>query len=747
MAHYHFVGIGGIGMSALARILLQQGLSVRGSDARESELLQQLRQEGAEVSIGHSAEWVRPESTLIYSTSIDPHNPELARGKSRMHRSELLDLLMRGKKPLLVTGTHGKTTTTALLATLLLEGGLDPSYAVGGIVQSEGSNGRAGQGAHFVAEADESDGSFLRTPAHGAIITNVDWDHLDYWKSREALTEAFHRFAQAVEGPLFWCIDDCPPFPGISYGFSEKAQWRITEFAQTPTGIRFSVGPFRHLTVALFGQHNARNAAAAVGLAHKMGLSEEAIRRGLARFQGTVRRLEFKGERRAVRVYDDYGHHPTEVTATLAALRAHARERRLIVLFQPHRYSRTQDLWREFTRCFSEADCLICTDIYGAGETPLDGITGERLAREMGALYIPRNRLVAEVAPLLRPHDTVLTLGAGDITAVGPQLLQHEPQKLCVALLAGGASPEHEISLRSVKWVADHLSPDLYDVQSHTVPRNGRFDWSALQQADVVLPIMHGPFGEDGRVQALCDMMQVAVAGCDHAASSIAMHKGLTKRLALAAGIDTARFLEFKECDWKRDRFGVQAHCERTLRYPMWVKAVHLGSSIGVTRVATGAEFAAAVEAALKVDTDFLVEEEVLGRQIEFSVLGNDFLLVGEAGEILAQGGFYSYDAKYGANSMGTATPADLTPAQAEEGKRLALAVFRAIGGQGFSRVDFFLTPDGRYLLNEVNPIPGMTALSLYPKMLLATGLRASEIVDSFVWLALHRRRQLDRFL
>lgn len=747
MARYHFVGIGGIGMSALARILLQRGMAVRGSDARESELLEELRREGAEVSVGHRAEWVLPESTIVYSTSIDPRNPELVKGKERMHRSDLLHLLMQGKKPLLVTGTHGKTTTTALLATLLLEGGLDPSYAVGGIVQSEGKNGHAGQGPYFVAESDESDGSFLRTPAFGAIITNVDGDHLDYWKSNQALHHAFEQFANAVEGPLFWCIDKGPSFPGISYGFSERAEWRITEFAQTARGIRFSVGPFRHLEVALLGKHNACNAAAAVGLAYKLGLSEEAIRRGLARFRGTVRRLEFKGEKRGVRVYDDYGHHPTEVAATLAALRAHVRERRLIVLFQPHRYTRTQNLWQEFTQAFSDADLVFCTDIYSAGEAPLEGITAERLAREMGALYVPRAQVVNTVAPLLRPHDVVLTLGAGDITAVSAELLSHEPQKLKVTLLSGGASPEHEISLRSVQWVQDNLSPDLYEVTAHTIPRSGRFDWGVLQGADVVLPILHGPFGEDGRVQALCDLMQVAVSGCDHTASAIAMHKGLTKRLAMAAGIDTARFLEFREVDWKRDRFGLQAHCERTLAYPLWVKAVHLGSSIGITRVTAGADFIQAVENALQVDTEFLVEEEIVGRQIEFSVLGNDDLLVGEAGEILAQGGFYSYDAKYGPNSMGTATPADLSPELAEKGKQLALDVYRAIGGQGFSRIDFFLTPEGHYLLNEVNPIPGMTSLSLYPKMLLASGLRPSEIVDSFVWLALHRRRQLDRFL
>lgn len=442
--HYHFIGIGGIGMSALARILLSRGQKVSGSDLNLSPIVQQLKEEGAEIFIGHSPDHLKTAQLVIYTSDISMKNPEFLAAKERkipvLHRSDLLAEMMEGYAPLLVTGTHGKTTTSSLLAHLLCKCQLDPSYAVGGIIRSLGSNARHGKGIYFTAEADESDGTFLRYPCFGAIITNLDNDHMDFWKSAIDLQKAFAQFARQVGSfqHLFWCKDDVRlaalHLNGYSYGFSEDADLVIDNFQQLGWknyfDITFAGHHFREIEIPLVGAHNVLNSAAVFGLGIKLDIPEEQIRKALSTFEGVGRRLEKKGSFESIDIYDDYAHHPTEIFATLRAVKAATHGRRLVVAFQPHRYSRTQDCMEQFPEAFDYADELILTDIYEPKQENVQAFTSEEILKRIqkkgnvSARYIKKENLVDYIVKFLKKEDVFVTMGAGDITQFGPKVIE-----------------------------------------------------------------------------------------------------------------------------------------------------------------------------------------------------------------------------------------------------------------------------------------------------------------------------------
>lgn len=770
---YHFIGLGGIGMSAIARILLQKGHSVKGSDLRSNFVLHELEKEGAKVHIGHHAALIGDEETIVYSSDIREDNVEWIEAKAKklpmLHRSDLLHELMKGKKRLLVSGTHGKTTTTALLTSVLLEAGLDPSFVVGGLIRSLNTNGKAGSGEYFVAEADESDGSFLKSHSYGSILTNLENDHLEFWGSVEKLKMAFQQFIAQTEH-LFWCADNKPlqklNTKGTSYGFSEKADLKIHRFRQTKKGIIFDLNDFENIELSLFGAHNALNAAAVFGLCLKLGVQEEAIRKAFKEFSGTSRRLECKGEKHKVTLFDDYGHHPNEIRATIKALRDHVRERRLIVVFQPHRYTRVRDLFEEFTNSFQDADLVFMTDIYSAGEAPIPGITSASLYAKMrekwGAKvhFFPRNHLESGVASQLKPLDVVLTIGAGDITHAGEPILnlfQARAPKFNVAVICGGISAENPVSHMSAKNVVKGLDPSVYDVHLFCISKSGQWRkgndphpetgpkmppeiLAELMKCDLCIPVLHGPGGEDGMIAAFLDTLQIPYVGCEYGSGAICMHKGWTKEIVVHHNVPIVPFIEMKknEFDLKKNLKQI----EETFSYPVWVKPVHLGSSFGVSRAANREEAIRSLELAFSFDDTILVEKEIVGRQIEFSILGNDYLQIALPGEIINHGDFVSYDKKYGATAMEIKVPAEITETEKQLGYELAKKVYRACGCKGLSRIDFFLDQEGHYWFNEINPFPGMTDTSAFPKMWEITGLNIQEVVDEMVGLALHRSRK-----
>lgn len=444
----HFVGIGGSGMSGIAEVLLTLGYQVTGSDVAEGEAVRRLRGLGGKITIGHRAENVSGAQVVVVSSAINPQNVEVqtarATGVPVIRRAEMLAELMRLKVGIAVAGAHGKTTTTSMIATVLAHGGLDPTSVVGGRLNSLGASARLGRGEFLIAEADESDGSFLKLSPTIAVVTSIDREHLDFYGTLERIQETFADFLNKVPfyGACVVCLDDPHVqalLPGlekrvVTYGFSAQAELRGEDVVLKEGGARFralfggrDLGAF---TISVPGEHNVQNALAAIAVGLELDIGIEAIRGGLAAFAGVERRFQIRGEKSGVMVVDDYGHHPTEIRATLAAAKA-GWPRRRVVLFQPHRYTRTRDLMDDFATAFNDADVLILTEIYPAGEAPLEGISarvlGERIKSHghRGVHIEPSKERLADAAlALIHPGDMVITLGAGDIWKSGVALLE-----------------------------------------------------------------------------------------------------------------------------------------------------------------------------------------------------------------------------------------------------------------------------------------------------------------------------------
>ncbi|MDL4771007.1 MULTISPECIES: UDP-N-acetylmuramate--L-alanine ligase [Thermomonosporaceae] len=442
----HFIAIGGAGMSGIARIMLKRGIAVSGSDARDSDLLGQLAGLGAEVHVGHDAAHVGDADTVVVSTAIRDANPELVAARERglrvLHRSAALAALMAGRRGVAVAGTHGKTTTTSMLTVALQHAGADPSYCIGGQLVTTGLGADEGKGEAFVAEADESDGSFLMYAPDIAVVTNVEADHLDNYGGFEMVKENFARFVDRIEpgGTLVAGADDAVAMElaerararGLTvrtYGRAPGADLRVTGFAPDGLGSRFEIDGVGEVTLNVPGRHNALNAAAVVAVAQALEVDLSAVRAGLAAFGGAMRRLELKGEAGGVRVFDSYAHHPTEVGADLEAIRDLAGGGRLVAVFQPHLYSRTRFFAAEFGAALGLADAAVVLDVYGAREDPEPGVDGslvaERIPAATDSVYVPVwDEVPAAAAGLARPGDVVVTLGAGDVTRLGPLILE-----------------------------------------------------------------------------------------------------------------------------------------------------------------------------------------------------------------------------------------------------------------------------------------------------------------------------------
>jgi UDP-N-acetylmuramate--alanine ligase len=442
--HVHFVGIGGSGMSGIAEVLLNQGFSVSGSDVKGSPVTQRLQALGARIFDGHAAANVQGSHVVVTSSAVRADNPEVLEarrlGVPVIPRAEMLAELMRTKHGIAVSGSHGKTTTTSMIASVLDKGGLDPTIVVGGRLDTLGSGARLGKSEYMVVEADESDRSFLKLQPTLAVVTNVDREHLDAYTDLADVQQAFLEFIDKVPfyGAAVVCADDEAARALLtraarrtrSYGFAEDAQVRASELELEPSGSRFAVSadgqPLGRFELRVPGRHNVQNALAAIAVALELQLPHAAIREGLASFQGVDRRFQKKGEVQGVTVLDDYGHHPTEIKATLQVLRTYAGARRTVVVFQPHRYSRTQALWDDFLAAFAGADVLLLVDIYAASEDAIPGVDAERLAAAIqGALYAGDVQSAGErLMQLVKSGDVVLTLGAGNVFAAGEALLR-----------------------------------------------------------------------------------------------------------------------------------------------------------------------------------------------------------------------------------------------------------------------------------------------------------------------------------
>jgi len=451
LGRVHFVGIGGAGLSGIARIMLARGIAVSGSDAKESRALEALRALGARCHVGHAAEHVHDVDTLVVSTAVREDNPEVVeaarQGLRLLPRSAALESVMQGRRVVAVAGTHGKTTTTSLLTVALQHCGADPSFAIGGELNESGANAHDGSGEIFVAEADESDGAFLVYSPHAALVTNVEADHLDNYGTEEAYHAAFSRFLEQIDpaGFLVACVDD----PGaaaladeardrglsvVGVGESDDADVRAEELTFEGSTSTFSVVDrgrrLGELTLQIPGRHYVLDALAALAAGLRLGFGFADLKRGLEAFSGTRRRMELKGEVGGVRVYDSYAHHPNEIAGDLQAARSLAGDGRVVVAFQPHLVSRTRIFGAQMGEALGAADEVVVMDVYVAREDPEPGVNGQLVASHVP---LPADRVVFEpswhetprrLVERARPGDVVLTLGAGDVTLVGPEVLE-----------------------------------------------------------------------------------------------------------------------------------------------------------------------------------------------------------------------------------------------------------------------------------------------------------------------------------
>ncbi|HET7783127.1 MULTISPECIES: UDP-N-acetylmuramate--L-alanine ligase [unclassified Pseudarthrobacter] len=443
LGRVHFVGIGGVGMSAVARIMVARGVPVSGSDAKDLPVMADLAAAGARIAVGYAAANLGDAQTVVAGSAIRPDNPELVAAREAglpvLHRSEALAATMGGDTVVTVAGTHGKSTTTSMVTVLLQGAGLDPSFAIGANVPALGVNAAHGSSGIFVAEADESDGSFLNYRPRIAVVTNVEPDHLDHYGTAEAVYESFDRFTALLpaDGVLVACADDAGALAlaertrqrgttrVVLYGTGEGADLLLHDGGPGDTAVSTPSGRYP-LDLQVPGRHNALNAAAAFAVALELGVDPGIAAAALAHFSGASRRFELKGEARGVRVFDDYAHHPTEVRAALAAARSVAGDHKVHVLFQPHLFSRTREFAQEFADALNLADTALVLDIYPAREDPIPGVTSQLIADHLdeGGRLVAAGDAVALLAASAADGDIVLTAGAGDVTAYGPQIVE-----------------------------------------------------------------------------------------------------------------------------------------------------------------------------------------------------------------------------------------------------------------------------------------------------------------------------------
>lgn len=447
--HIHFVGIGGIGMSGIAQLLANLGYRVSGSDLGQSLITDSLARRGCTVHIGHQKEWIDGADVLVTSSAIADDNPEVLAARQQgipvIMRAEMLAELMRLKKfGIAIAGSHGKTSTSSMVSWMMAQAGLDPTIVVGGKVDSLGGNAKLGEGQFLVAEADESDGSFLKLSPVLEVITNIDLEHLDYYRDIDHIKQSFLQFIDKVPfyGAAIVCLDDrhvseiLPEIERrvITYGLTSQSDLHAEQISFEEGRVRFTVKQadetLGDINLAPPGMHNVYNGLAAICVGLELDIPFPVIADALRSYGGVQRRMQHKGTESGITVVDDYGHHPTEIRATLAAIKQAWPEKRLVVMFQPHRYSRTKGLFEEFLTCFHQADVLVMTDIYAASETPLEGVSSELLLMKIQqhgqryTSYISNvHDLAIQIRPLLLPGDLVLSLGAGNIVKAGEELL------------------------------------------------------------------------------------------------------------------------------------------------------------------------------------------------------------------------------------------------------------------------------------------------------------------------------------
>ncbi len=727
------MGAGGAGLSSIALMLNQRGLEVFALDREDSPTLQMLGAKGISVKAGSWPEKVIPGIGLILSDAIHLNEPEVRRaeeiGCPIFRRSQALGWLLGSKKVIAVTGTHGKTTTSSMIAMGLREAGLDPTIIVGAKIPQLGGSIIEGSGEWAVVEACEAYESYLDLDPFLAVLTNLEPDHLDYHETWENLQDSMTRFLAKT------------PVDGRIFAADEPERWEVEAHAPKRLVELYKSDEWQSLSsgtsLYLPGEHNRLNAAGALKACIAAGADPAKASAGIASFTGAERRLQavVNGE---VTVIDDYAHLPTEIRATIQAVREAYPNRRLIAVFQPHLYSRTAEHLSEFSQALDQADLVILTDIFPAREDPIPGVSSVRIAEGLlrPHYYIPsRHRLPRRLKELSRPGDVILVMGAGSIGEV-PSLLAAELTRPAttgrVAVFVGGESAEREVSLHSGKSVVRALKSLGYKAieldPAEIFLQTG--DLSKLMgpnRPDCVLLPIHGPLAEDGSLQGVLDLLHIPYSSPGLLATALAMDKDKAKRIMADAGIDVPRGALITSGSALPE-----LPFERSV-----VKPNRQGSTVGLSFVFSNKELERAVDLALRYDDSCLVEELVEGIEISCPVLGDRPLL---PVEIRPKSGGYDFANKYTPGATDEpCPPVSLTESQIEEARRIALAAHNALGCRGITRTDMIVTPT-RIVALEVNTQPGMTETSLVRKSAAACGMSFDEVVKWMVEDALAQK-------
>ena len=726
---FFLVGIGGAGMSALARMLKHRGYRVRGTDSTPSPEVQRLRDEGIQVQVGHSGADIQQDDAVVLTDAIElESSPEVLRarelGIALFRRSQVLGWLLKDHKVIAVTGTHGKTTTTGMVGAGLIAAGLEPTVVVGASVPEFGGPVVEGTGDWAVVEACEAYDSFHDLDPDVVLLTNLEMDHSDFHGNWTNLKASVKRFADRAS-QLIFCEDD----PGAA---EVAAELRVpsTAYGGYVPGLSMSGLP---------GKHNHLNAFGALLAAKATGVDTDLAAEGIKKFRGAERRLQVLQDGQ-ITVIDDYAHHPTEIDASLSAIREAYPGRRLIVAFQPHLYSRTAENIPQFADALNDADVVFITDIYPAREAPIPGISSSRIAEliDKETHYVPsRHLLPRRVAVQAQSGDVVVGMGAGTISEFAPALIAElrrvdlplESRK--IAVVFGGDSSEREVSILSGREIQASLQRQgiqsvLVDISELLLSGRSLEMFSGVTRPDLAFLAVHGTNSEDGAVQGLFELLHVPYTGSGVQASAIAMNKALTKQILAQNGLLVP---QGKLISTLEDAVGLTA--------PAVVKPNAEGSTVGLTFVEDEDQMLPAVRKALAHGGACLVEEWLRGMEISVPVLGDRPL---PPVEIAPASGYYDFASKYTPGATQEIVPARLPQEVLERAQEIALRAHQLLGCEGASRTDMIVSEDRSTLhVLEVNTLPGMTQTSLLPNSARAAGIEFDELVRWLVQDAIDR--------
>lgn len=720
-------------MSSIALMLKAKGKEVFGVDREPSDLLDFLAGEGVEVRVGSWPEAVVEGTGLILSDAIRLDEPEVLKadelGLPLFRRSQALGWLLGDKKVIAITGTHGKTTTSAMVAMGLRAAGLDPTIIVGAKVPQLGGSIIEGRDSWAVVEACEAYESYLDLDPYLAVLTNLEPDHLDYHENWENLQESMKKFMAKV------------PSEGRIFASGEEGEWPASKFASQGLVSEYCESDWTRLSggqeMFLTGKHNRLNAAGALMACAAAGADPALAAKGIASFTGADRRMQTIYDKEAV-VIDDYAHLPTEIRATIQAVREKHPANRLIAVFQPHLYSRTAEHLADFSLALDEADFVVVTDIFPAREDPIPGVSSVRIAEGLTKphAYVPsRFRLARKLKILSQPGDVFLIMGAGNISEVPAQLaaeLDRPARTGRVAVFMGGESAEREVSIhsgRAVKAALTRLGFEAIELDpAHIFLKSGSLaELMGPNRPDCALLPIHGPLSEDGSLQGVLDLLHIPYSSPGLLATALAMDKDKAKEILSNAGIDVPKGVLVKRGD------AVPAiNFTKAV-----VKPNRQGSTVGLTFIEGNSQLADAIDLALRYDESCLVEELIEGVEISCPVMGDRPLL---PVEIRPKKGGYDFANKYTPGATDEpCPPVSLTQEQIEESRQIALRAHQALGCRGLTRTDMIVTKD-RIVALEVNTQPGMTETSLVPKSAAAVGISFDELVNWMVEDALAQK-------